>query len=255
MRWLGHATVALDFGAVRVLTDPLLRPSASLLRRTAPPLTPADWSGTRAVLLSHLHLDHADLPSLRMLDAPVFASSRVAAWLRGKGIDAREVTQEWQNLPNLDDDAERVRVRLAPADHSSRPIPGRPNDAHGFLLSARERIVWFAGDTADHPALDGVPELGGGRVDLALLPIHGWGPRLSPGHMGPEEALKVTRRLQVGIVVPIHHGTYHPVGFQYVSLDWMHAPGQRFLTAAPTLAPDAAVLATTPGAPPIELPW
>lgn len=256
VRWLGHATALVCLAGTRVLTDPLLRSCVGMLRRTTPAPAPRDWAGAHAVLVSHLHLDHADLPSLRMVDAPVLASPRVAGWLRAKGIDAHDARAQWSELPGAP--GGRVQVRLAPAEHRSRPLPGRPNDAHGFLLrdaDHADHVVWFAGDTADHPSLDEIPDLAGGRVGLALVPIHGWGPRLSPGHLDAEPALDLVQRLGVRRVLPIHHDTFHPVGFQHTSLAWMHEPGRRFVAAAPERAPDVEVLAPAPGAPARELRW
>src|SRR4051794_41979998 len=86
--WLGHSTVVLDIGGVRIISDPLLRPHAGLLRRRGAPPRAADWTGAVAVLLSHLHHDHADLRSLRLLgDVPVFTAHHNAQWLRAQGLN------------------------------------------------------------------------------------------------------------------------------------------------------------------------
>jgi L-ascorbate metabolism protein UlaG (beta-lactamase superfamily) len=67
LAYLGHATARIDLGGVRVLTDPVLRERVGPLLRQGPPLHPADYAGTDVVLLSHLHRDHLDLGSLRLL--------------------------------------------------------------------------------------------------------------------------------------------------------------------------------------------
>ena len=97
------------------------------------------------------------------------------------------------------------------ADHEARPMPHRPNGATGMLLRGGGVVVWFAGDTSLHPDMALLPELAGAPVDLALLPVGGWGPRLSPGHMGPVEAADATARSGARHVIPIHYGTLHPV--------------------------------------------
>ena len=75
--FLGHATTLIEIDGVRVLTDPVLRPRVTFLHRVVPP-APEDMSNAiDVVLISHLHHDHLDLPSLRMLGAgtPIVAKN------------------------------------------------------------------------------------------------------------------------------------------------------------------------------------
>lgn len=246
VRWLGHATVVVDLDGVRLLTDPLLRRHAGLLRRVSPMPHPADWAETDAVLLSHLHHDHADLPSLRLLEGvPVLGSEPVARWLRGKELSGRGLGDDWAPVT----DTSPVEVRLVEADHHSRPMPHRPDDAHGFLLRGPSGVVWFAGDTAAYAGMEHLTQLAGRPIDVALLPIHGWGPRLSAGHLDVAGAADVCRRLGIRHVVPVHHGTLHPLGFHLASLDWMHAPGRGFADAVATTSPLTTVVELAPMGP------
>ncbi len=81
--WIGHSTVMLDLDGVRLLTDPLLRRHAWLLRRRFPAPAPDLWRDPDAVLISHLHHDHAELASLMMLPrVPVLTADENAGWLR-----------------------------------------------------------------------------------------------------------------------------------------------------------------------------
>ena len=82
--WLGHSTVVLDVDGTRLLTDPLLRRHAGLLRRRGEPPAPAVWQNVDGVLLSHLHHDHADLRSLELLPegTPVVTAAPNIGWLR-----------------------------------------------------------------------------------------------------------------------------------------------------------------------------
>jgi L-ascorbate metabolism protein UlaG (beta-lactamase superfamily) len=109
-------------------------------------------------------------------------------------------------------------------------MPHRPNAANGMLLRGGGVVVWFAGDTSLHPEMEELADLAGAPVDLALLPIGGWGPRLSPGHMGPAEAAEAAARAGARHVVPVHYGTLHPSGWPRGRLSWTVAPGDR-LTA------------------------
>lgn len=235
LRWLGHSTVVIDLDGTRLLTDPLLRNHVGLLRRVTPPPHSADWSDSDAILLSHLHLDHADVASLRQLPTtPVLASDAVARWLVDRGIQSTPVSSHWQQVPR----SPLTEVRLVPAEHHARPLPGRPIDAHGFLLRCESGTVWFAGDTAAYPAMERLPDWAGGTIDVALLPIHGWGPRLSAGHLDAVGAADVCRVVRPRFVLPIHYGTLHPVGLNLRRLDWMHSPADLFVQSLSTLAPE-----------------
>jgi L-ascorbate metabolism protein UlaG (beta-lactamase superfamily) len=66
IEYVGHATVAVDLDGVRLLTDPLLRNRVAHLRR-ATPVDARALRGVDAVLISHAHYDHLDLPSLEKL--------------------------------------------------------------------------------------------------------------------------------------------------------------------------------------------
>src|SRR5262245_42195434 len=81
--WLGHATAVLDFDGVRVLTDPLLRDNVGLLRRVGPLPDPDLWRDPDVVLISHLHHDHAEVSSLRLVPGvPVLTGAANAPWVR-----------------------------------------------------------------------------------------------------------------------------------------------------------------------------
>ena len=130
-----------------------------------------------AVLLSHLHHDHADLPSLRRA-RPRAGRHRprqpALARQAHAGCRPTRPPTTWHPV------GPGVEVLLVRADHEARPMPHRPNGATGMLLRGGGVVVWFAGDTSLHPDMALLPELAGAPVDLALLPVGGWGPRLSP---------------------------------------------------------------------------
>lgn len=226
VRWLGHATVVLDIGGTRLLTDPLLRPHAGLLRRRAAPPRPGDWAGTDAVLLSHLHHDHAELGSLRLLGGtPVLTAPANAHWLTGHGITgARGITAgEWSPVGDG-----AARVRPVTAVHGHRPMPHRPNAANGFLITTPGLRVWFAGDTAPFPEMRELPEIAEGPIDLALVPVGGWGPRLSGGHLDPVQAARVCALVGARHAVPIHWGTLHAPASRRLPPGWMDRGGPAF---------------------------
>lgn len=236
--WLGHSTVTIDLiGAagspVRLLTDPVLGHSAGALSRFTSRPRVRDWAGADAVLLSHLHHDHADLPSLRRLrSVPVVSSPRHAGWLARHRLTAARFDDPsdgggWLRI------ADGVEVRLVRADHGSRPMAHRPNDAHGFLIRTPDLAVWFAGDTSLHEEMAQLPDLAGRPIDVAVVPIGGWGPRLSTGHLGPDEAAEAVARSGAAHAIPVHYGTLHPWGWPASKLAWLHDPLPRFAQALP----------------------
>ena len=232
--WLGHSTVVLDIDGVRLVADPLLRRHAGLLVRRGRRPARAAWLGSDAVLLSHLHLDHAEVGSLRMLGGvPVLTSEANAAWAVRKGLNGRGIGPDvWDRIGDSE-----VAVRLAPAVHAARPMPHRPNDAHGHLVRGPSGTVWVAGDTALYDDMALLPDLAGAPIDLALVPVGGWGPRLSPGHLGPYEAAVACRLSGARMAVPVHWGTLHPPAVQAWPGGWMDTPGPEFAAALDRAAP------------------
>lgn len=199
--YLGHASVLIEIDGVRLITDPLLRPRVlQVLRRIAQQPRKADLAGIDLVLLSHAHHDHLDAGSLRMLDGtpgvihPEPARGPVeAASLSGTTLEVGETFEQGT-----------VVVEAVHAEHDGRRMPwSRDGQALGYVIRGRSGSVYFAGDTAVYP---GMGDLDG--IDVALLPVSGWGPRLPPGHMGPDEATEAVALIEPRIAIPIHWGTY-----------------------------------------------
>jgi L-ascorbate metabolism protein UlaG (beta-lactamase superfamily) len=242
VRWLGHSTVVLDLDGSRFVSDPLLRPNNGPLRRRGPVPVAAWWSGCRVVLLSHLHHDHAELSSLRILgDVPILTSDVNAGWLRRRGLRGVGLPDDWFEVAS-----DLPSVRMVEAVHHSRPMPHRPNGANGHLLRSDSRCVWVAGDTDLFPGIADLPRLAGREVDLAVVPIAGWGPRLSAGHMGPHEAAVACARSGARWVLPVHWGTLHPP-LMHLFGGWLDRPFPEFVEALAREAPGCELVRLSPG--------
>jgi L-ascorbate metabolism protein UlaG (beta-lactamase superfamily) len=241
--WLGHASVVLDLDGIRVLTDPLLRPHAGLLRRLAPRPDPAAWSHPDVVLVSHLHHDHAELRSLRMLrGATLMSAPANVAWLRRRRLpDTAPLGDGWTPV------GAGVEIRQVPAEHRSRPMPHRPNDANGHLVRGPSGSVWIAGDTGLYPEMAAMSAMAGGSIDVALVPVWGWGPRLSAGHLSPETAARAVAMSGARFAVPVHWGTLHPPLIAHFARNWLEQPGIRFAAAVAEQAPDCTAVVLAPG--------
>jgi L-ascorbate metabolism protein UlaG (beta-lactamase superfamily) len=245
VRWLGHASVVLDVAGVRLLTDPLLRRHAGLLRRRGAAPEPAAWRDPDVVLISHLHHDHAELGSLELLGSvPMLTAPANAHWLRRHGVPGGTGLSEgeWWTAPGG-----AVRVTVVPAVHGDRPMPHRPNAASGFAVLAGGLRVWYAGDTGPHPGMARIPDVLGGPVDLALVPVGGWGPRLSGGHLDPAQAARACALVGARYAVPVHWGTLHAPVSRRLPPGWMDRAGPAFAHAARHEAPGCQVLLLAPG--------
>jgi L-ascorbate metabolism protein UlaG (beta-lactamase superfamily) len=223
--WLGHATVVVDLGDSRIVTDPVFRRRVVHLRRAKAADVP---EAATAVLLSHLHYDHLDLPSLRAFarELPVVLPRGGAGLLRGVS-DVREIG------PGESIELGRLRVDAVEADHDGRRRPGGPRGpALGYVLRG-SRSVYFAGDTDLFAGMAALAPL-----DLALLPVAGWGPTLPPGHLDPERAASALALLRPALAIPIHWGTYR-VGRR--GRNESSAPAEAFARAAAALAPEVEV--------------
>ena len=232
--WLGHSSVLIKLDGVSVATDPVLRDRVFHLRRTAP-VDRTTLDDVDAVLISHIHFDHLDLASLDRLDpaVPVVIPAGAGDLLRRRGFrDVREVVVAEEVVLG------RLGVRATHAEHASARRPGTSRtEPLGFVI-AGTRSVYFAGDTDLFEEMSSL-----GPVDLALLPVAGWGPRLPPGHLDPERAAEAVRRIRPRTAIPIHWGTYAP----WRSATPDDAPARTFADAAATLAPDVEVRILRPG--------
>jgi L-ascorbate metabolism protein UlaG (beta-lactamase superfamily) len=235
LTYVGHATTLIEVDGVTLLTDPVLRDRIGHIPRIAAPVA----AGPRpdAILISHAHRDHLDLPSLRRLGStiPAFAPPAVAEILRRQGRPVTEL------VPGRRAQVGALEIAAVEAAHDGRRVPiGHARQAIGFLIDGTVR-VYFAGDT---DLFDGMRGLAA-DIDVALLPIWGWGPRLGPGHLDPEGAARAAAMLAPRIAIPIHWGTYAARGVPW--RDDPAMPAREFERLAAIHAPATTVKLLAPG--------
>jgi L-ascorbate metabolism protein UlaG (beta-lactamase superfamily) len=237
--FVGHATVLIELDGVRLLTDPLLRGHVAHLRRQAPLVDRNVLADPDAVLISHLHHDHLDLASLRLLGrgTPLLVPAGAEGWLRRHGFTT--VTGL-----GVGDVAKvgTIEVSAVEARHDGNRPGGPRAPALGYLLRGR-RTVYFAGDTERFAEMSNLS----GSLDLALLPVAGWGPRLGPGHMDPLDAARAAALTQPRIAVPVHWGTLLPLGLSRRHRARLGDPPRLFAEHVARLAPKVEVRILAPG--------
>ena len=187
-----------------------------------------------------MHHDHLDLPSLRRLgrETRLLVPRGAGAFLARRGfLDAREM--------RAGDVAEvgAVRVVATPARHIGFRAPFGPRGGClGFVIEGSARI-YFAGDTDLFSQMTTL-----GPIDVALLPVAGWGPFLGPGHMDPLRAARALRLIRPRIAIPVHWGTFAPIGIHLRHWPYLVSPPLDFVQHARELAPDVEVRVLEPGA-------
>jgi L-ascorbate metabolism protein UlaG (beta-lactamase superfamily) len=226
--WLGHATVLFNFHGTWVLTDPALERRIGIGRGPAklgprrlvqPALRARDLPNLDLLLLSHAHMDHTDLGTLRLLpaDVPVVVQPGNRDLVRRFG-DVHELA--WDESIQIGG----IRIESTEVRHwGARMITDSHRGYGGFLLQNGGRTVLFAGDTAYTEALTRLGRRG--PIDLAILPIGAYDPWIN-NHASPEQAWTMFRKLGAEYVLPVHHSTFR------LSREPVDEPIRRFLDVA-----------------------
>ena len=213
--WLGHASFLLQGAGVSLLIDPVFSshcaplPLPPLRRLVDPPLEPGALPPIDAVLLSHSHYDHLDLPTLKRLGkgTPLIVPAGHARWLARAGF--RDVTEiPWFGTHAL---TRHVDITATPAQHFTARSLWDRNSGHwcGWLLHGAACSIWHAGDTGYCGVFK---EIGMrfGPIDFGMIPIGAYQPRriMRPFHLNPEEAVQVFLDSRCRRATAMHWGTF-----------------------------------------------
>jgi L-ascorbate metabolism protein UlaG (beta-lactamase superfamily) len=239
IQFLGHATVLIELDGTRIMVDPVLRGwTSGLMRRRSLPRQVVTGA-MNAILISHMHHDHLDVPSLRRLGKTtrLLVPGGAGAFLARRGFsDVLEMQ------PGDEADVASVRVVATPAVHRGHRVPfGPTGGCLGFIVEGTGR-VYFAGDTDLFSAMSDM-----GSIDVALMPVAGWGPVLGPGHMDPLKAAQALQLIRPKVAIPIHWGTLAPAGIHLWHWPYLVNPPLDFVEHARELAPDVEVRVLEPG--------
>ncbi|HEY0077362.1 MAG TPA: MBL fold metallo-hydrolase [Pyrinomonadaceae bacterium] len=208
--WLGHATALVNFYGTWLLTDPALRPRVGLqvagmtvgLRRLVEPALKTDeLPALDAVLISHAHMDHCDLGTLRRL--PKGTRAVVQRGNRDLVRRFRAVDElAWGEAVNVNG----ARIEGIEVNHwGARRLTDKGRGYGGFLVEKHGRALVFGGDTAYTRAFAALKRRA--SIDLAIMPIGAYNPYIY-AHASPEQSWSMAREMGATYILPIHHSTF-----------------------------------------------
>jgi L-ascorbate metabolism protein UlaG (beta-lactamase superfamily) len=238
--YIGHATVLVEMDGVRLLTDPLLRNWVWHLRRQHKNVDQGWYQHIDMVLISHMHSDHLDIGSLKLLgrDTRIIVPVGVARRLHKHGFKNVEEVSIGEMVM-----VGSVTVTATQALHDGARFRfGHTADCVGYII-AGSRSFYFAGDTDLFPEMADLTD----ALDIALLPVWGWGPTLGAGHLDPYRAALALQLLQPKVAIPIHWGTFFPAGLKWFLPRLLADPPHSFSKFAAGLASDVKVHVVHPG--------
>ncbi|MBM6405624.1 MBL fold metallo-hydrolase [Phycicoccus sp. CSK15P-2] len=233
--WFGHSSALVEIGGARLLLDPVWSERCSPSRHVGPrrmhgtPLPLERIGHVDAVVISHDHYDHLDMPSIRTLvdttQAVFVVPLGVGAHLDVWGVPAERVVEcDWGESHEV----AGVRVTAVESQHfSGRGLRRDGTLWASWVLAGEAGRVFFSGDTG---YFDGYEEIGAehGPFDVSLMAVGAYDPSWQDIHLDPEEAVRATVELRGGVLLPIHWCTFvlapHP---------WAE-PVERLLVAAAT---------------------
>jgi L-ascorbate metabolism protein UlaG (beta-lactamase superfamily) len=231
--WFGHSSALIEIDGHRVLVDPVwghrVSPSPLLgpTRLHPVPVALEDLPRVDAVLISHDHYDHLDLPTvqaiLREQTAPFVVPLGIGVHLRRWGVpDSRVIELDWDRHTTVGG----LTLTCTEARHFSGRFFSRNTTLwSSWVVAGPRHRVFFGGDTGYTPAF---AEMGArlGPFDLTLMPIGAYNEAWAAMHMNPEEAVRAHGDLGGRVLLPVHWATFNLAFHRWVE------PVQRLLAAA-----------------------
>jgi len=216
LAWLGHSTVLVNFYGIRILTDPALAKHVGISyglgtigpkRFVAPALTPTQFLPIDVLLLSHAHMDHMDLPTLRLLaSTPTVVTARTTRdLLVGTGL--KHIAElGWGDRLSCRTNRGDLRIEAFEVKHWGERWPSElPRGYNCYILRREGRAILFGGNTALTPTFGDIKSRG--PFEIAIMPIGAYRPWIR-NHCTPEEALSMANAARAKFIVPVHHQTF-----------------------------------------------
>jgi L-ascorbate metabolism protein UlaG (beta-lactamase superfamily) len=211
--WFGHATVLVEIDGVRVLTDPVLSDRVSPVpigptRFHSPPIALADLSGIDAVVISHDHYDHLDMPTVRQLAGQgthFYVGLGIGAHLARWDLPEAQIHElDWWETAEV----RGVRLVCTPARHySGRRAMDNSTLWSSWLVRGATQSAYYSGDTGYGPHFAEIRRRFG-SVDLTLMKVGAYGETWLDIHMDPESSGRAPPDLGGGVLLPVHWATF-----------------------------------------------
>lgn len=216
--WLGHATFYMCLGGVRILTDPVFGNIFGRDRLCSLPFSPADIKNLDYILLSHVHPDHADPPSLSYLRHRNAQSTYLC------GLGAGEIIRDCTGSQNIQEAgwfqqydtktlvrANDIEVYYMPARHWSRRGLFDANKTlwGSYVIRANGKTIFWGGDSGYGSHFKIVRELFG-DIDVCILGVGAFKPEwfMEQNHTSPLKAIRAATDMGARTFIPMHYGTF-----------------------------------------------
>jgi L-ascorbate metabolism protein UlaG (beta-lactamase superfamily) len=212
--FIGHSSFLLQMDGRKVLIDPVFAKRLVVLRRQRRPgLLVEELPPIDLVLLTHAHMDHLDISSLRRV---IRATRRLTGTppevVVPKGVEDLVSTLGFSQVHGLawweQISIQGLRVTMTPCRHwGARMFRDTHRGYGGYVIEGTDHSVYHSGDTA---YFDGFSEIGARlKPQVALLPIGAYFPdSYRTVHTSPEEAVRAFLELGAKQMVPMHYGTF-----------------------------------------------
>ena len=214
--WLGHATALVEIEGRRVLVDPLWSDRCSPLASVGPrrlhamPMRLTDLPRLDAIVISHDHYDHLDMPTVRALNrqqsAPFLVPLGVGAHLERWGVrDDRIVELDWDESAKV----AGLTLTATEAQHFSGRLVRRNGTLwSSWVVAGESHRMFYTGDSGYFDGYAGIGDRHG-PFDATLVQIGAYNHAWPDIHMFPEEGVRAHVKLRGGLLIPVHWGTFH----------------------------------------------
>ncbi|MBI4537734.1 MAG: MBL fold metallo-hydrolase [candidate division NC10 bacterium] len=211
--WIGHCTFLINLEGTTILTDPVFSEKIGIrflglatfgVERFVPPaLALKELPPIDLVLLSHAHMDHYDIPTLRRLprEVPMILARDTTEFIEDLGF-ANLQELEWGQSAEV----KGVRIEALPVKHWGRRYPwDHDRGYNGLLLTKHQRSILFGGDTALTQLLPAAVQ--DRQLDAVMLSIGAYNPYIQ-NHASPENAWEMFNAMQARYLIPMHWRTF-----------------------------------------------